>query len=80
MSSRLIEMRYCADYAVEPFDHVLFDFRGLRHDGQIVKLHPMSGEATVRFEMADHLRRRGQRRQTSIRLPVSEIEFERRDG
>lgn len=74
------ELRYCDDYAVELFDHVLFDFEGFEHDGQVTKLHTKAADVTIRFEKADFLCRRGERRKTSVRMPVQQIAFERRDG
>jgi hypothetical protein len=74
------ELRYCDDYAVDLFDHVLFDFAGYEHDGQVTKLHARTGEVTIKFEKADWLCRRGERRKTSVRMPVHQIAFERRDG
>jgi hypothetical protein len=74
------ELRYCDEYAADVFDHVLFDFEGFEHDGQVTKLHPKTGEVTVRFEKADFLCRRGERRKMSARVPVHHVTFERRDG
>jgi hypothetical protein len=74
------ELRYCDDYAVDLFDHVLFDYGGFEHDGQVTKLHTRSGAVTIRFEKADFLCRRGERRRASAKISVSQVTFDRRDG
>lgn len=74
------ELRYCDDYAVELFDHVLFDCDGYEHDGQVTKIHAKAADVTIKFEKADWLCRRGERRKTSVRMPVQQVTFDRRDG
>lgn len=69
-------------YAVEQFDWVEFkDVQtGWYEDGQIVRLFPRKHEADVRYEIADHNRARGARRNRTVRLPITDLELVRRDG
>lgn len=71
----------CTDYHVEANDIVEVEIDGTTSAGQVVALHPRSGQVTVRYE--DHhdcYRTTGNPRRKSVRVDLSDVDLVRRDG
>lgn len=79
-----MSLRYDDEYEVERFDQVEVRignrWEGRTFDGVVTRLHPRSGEVTVRYEDCYAATRNGDPRKKTARVPVSAVDLVARDG
>lgn len=68
------------EWEVELFDHVEVNLEGSTCSGQVKKLHPKSGEVTVRYDTMETYRTSQEPIWKTARFPISAVMLVRRDG